>query len=132
MYRPLPISLPLAAVLGSGSRAAAQAQVTSNLDDLPQAKTAPSAKKPAPTTHPAGHAVQKSAAKAPASVAAPPTAGASSPAEPVRSTPAHTTVPGVPPAPPPPVVLPPPFGPGQLYAAVPPADGTGVCDAAST
>ncbi|MFT9222723.1 MAG: hypothetical protein ABF493_14370, partial [Gluconobacter oxydans] len=115
MYRPIPFSLPLAAFLACLPLSAAQAQVTSNLDDLPQAKTAPSAKKPAPTTHPAGHAVQKPATKAPAPVAAPPAAGASSTAEPVRSTPAHTTVPGVPPAPPPPVVLPPPFVPVQIH-----------------
>lgn len=131
MYRPIPFSLPLAAFLACLPLSAAQAQVTSNLDDLPQAKTAPSAKKPAPTTHPAGHAVQKSAAKAPAPVAAPPAAGTSSPAEPVRSTPTHTTIPGVPPAPPPPVVLPPPFVPVQIHPPVPPAEVTAVADAAS-
>lgn len=124
MYRPIPFSLPLAAFLACLPLSAAQAQVTSNLDDLPQAKTAPSAKKTAPKTHPAGHVVHKSAEKSPAPVTAPA-------ATPVRSAPAHTTVPGVPPAPPPPVVLPPPFVPVQLHPPVPPADVTAVADAAS-
>ncbi|MFT8809590.1 hypothetical protein [Gluconobacter sp.] len=129
MYRPILFSLPLAAFLACLPLSAAQAQVTSNLDDLPQAKPAPSAKKPASTPRPAGHtarkpAVQNSAANTPAPVTTPAAAA-------VKTTPTHTTVPGVPPAPPPPVVLPPPFVPIQIHPPVPPADVTAVADAAS-
>ncbi|WP_408873101.1 hypothetical protein [Gluconobacter roseus] len=125
MYRPILFSLPLAAFLASLPLSAAQAQVTSNLDDLPQAKTAPSAKKPVSTQHPTKHTARKpvtqnSAAKTPAPAAAP-----------AKTTPTHTTVPGVPPAPPPPVVLPPPFVPIQIHPPVPPVEVTPVADAAS-
>ncbi|MCP1272069.1 hypothetical protein NKW43_00075 [Gluconobacter albidus] len=130
MHRPILSSLSLAAFLACLSLPAAQAQVTSNLDDLPQAKPAPSAKKPVPaprTAHtPAAHDGTKPAAQKPAVASTPaPTA------TPARSAPAHETVPGVPPAPPPPVVLPPPFVPVQLHPPVPPADVTAVADAAS-
>lgn len=129
MYRPIPFSLPLAAFLACLPLSAAQAQVTSNLDDLPQAKPAPSASKPVSTPRPPGHAVRKaephnSPVTAPASVSPPA-------ASPARSAPTHTTVPGVPPAPPPPVVLPPPFVPIQIHPPVPPIDVTPVADAAS-
>ena len=130
MHRPILSSLSLAAFLACLSLPAAQAQVTSNLDDLPQAKPAPSAKKPVPalrTAHtPAAHDGTKPAAQKPAVASTPAPA-----ATPARSAPAHETVPGVPPAPPPPVVLPPPFGPVQLHPPVPPADVPAVAEAAS-
>lgn len=124
MYRPIPFSLPLAAFMACLPLSAAQAQVTSNLDDLPQAKIAPSAQKTALQPHPAGHIVHKLAAKSA-------TRATASAATSVRSAPPHATVPGVPPAPPPPVVLPPPFVPVQLHPPVPPAEVTAVANVAS-
>lgn len=130
MYRPILFSLPLAAFLASLPLSAAQAQVTSNLDDLPQAKTASPAKKSASAPQPAGHAARKSAARKPATKA-PASTATPAVAAPARSAPTHATVPGVPPAPPPPVVLPPPFVPIQIHPPVPPAEVTPVADAAS-
>ncbi|MBS1103903.1 hypothetical protein JK202_12950 [Gluconobacter sp. Dm-62] len=129
MYRPIPSSLPLAAFLACLSLSAAQAQVTSNLDDLPQAKSAPSTKKPTSTPHPAGRAARKTGTRS--SSVTTPAAAKTSAAAPAKSAPTHTTVPGVPAAPPPPVVIPPPFVPVQIHPPVPPADVTAVADAAS-
>lgn len=130
MNRPILSSLSLAAFLACLSLPAAQAQVTSNLDDLPQGKPAPTAKKPAAalqTAHTsAAHSDTKPVSQKPAATSTPAPA-----ATPVKSAPAHETVPGVPPAPPPPVVLPPPFVPVQLHPPAPPADVTAVADAAS-
>ena len=130
MNRPILSSLSLAAFLACLSLPAAQAQVTSNLDDLPQGKSAPTAKKTAAAPHTAhtsaAHSNTKPVSQKPAATSTPAPA-----ATPVKSAPAHETVPGVPAAPPPPVVLPPPFVPVQLHPPVPPADVTAVADAAS-
>ncbi|MBF0861504.1 OmpA family protein [Gluconobacter kanchanaburiensis] len=116
----------MAAFLACLSLPAAQAQVTSNLDDLPQAKTAVPAKKQPPTA--------RSVKKRPVrntSATVPPAAPSAAPAR-AKSLPARNTVPGVPPAPPPPVVLPPPFVPVQIHPPLPPVEVTAVADAKSS
>ncbi|MEN3168272.1 hypothetical protein [Gluconobacter sp. OJB] len=130
MNRPILSSLSLAAFVACLSLSAAQAQVTSNLDDLPQASPAPAAKKPAAAQRTA-HTSAAHGSKKPAPQKSAATSTPAPTTTPVKSAPAHATVPGVPPAPPPPVVLPPPFVPVQLHPPVPPTDVTAVADAAS-
>ncbi|GAN90688.1 hypothetical protein Gbfr_021_015 [Gluconobacter frateurii M-2] len=121
MYRPILTSLSVAAALACLQPSGAHAQVSSNLDDLPQGKPA-SVAKPATPSRPAHHA-----ATAPQTSK---TSASKAPASPVKaSAPAKATVPAVPAAPPPPVVLPPPFVPIQTHAPVPPADIKSVADA---
>ena len=121
MYRPILTSLSVAAALACLQPSGAHAQVSSNLDDLPQGKPVAVAK-PATPPRPAHHAAVAPQTSKPSA--------ATAPASSVKaSAPAKASVPGVPPAPPPPVVLPPPFVPIQTHAPVPPADIKPVADA---
>lgn len=108
-----------------GLFAPARAQVTSNLENLPEARK-PEAQKPAkPATkpHSATPARSAPAKSAPARSAA----ARSAPSGPVTH--ASAAPPGVPPAPPPPAVIPPPFVPVQLHPPVPPGEVKPVAEA---
>ncbi|EHH67610.1 hypothetical protein [Gluconobacter morbifer] len=143
MYRPILSFLPLAAVLACFPLSDSSAQVTSNLDDLPQSKPASPAPahKTAQHAAPARHASSKTRQPAPAhpthtasgqNTSASPAASPFGTTTAARPQPARTTVPAVPAAPPPPVVLPPPFVPIQTHAPVPPMAVPAVPDAKSS